>query len=105
MKIVKTYVGSEDGQVLKLDTIEHDKKLWLVSHWLDTPDGKWTMPGRIIRLDLLDHSPFGDAGYVLNGSIPKSLLAVGSPREPVRGFEVIELPDIRIPRGGTRTGN
>jgi len=97
-KILKTFVilGSE---IHITDTIEHEGKLWLVPIWLDTPDGKWTMPARIIRLDTLAHQKMsGQADFVLSGPMPKELFADQTPKTPIPGFEYHELPAIRFPR-------
>jgi hypothetical protein len=78
MQIFKTFVTTGGG-IHKADTIRHDGKLWLVPNWLDTPDGKWTMPTRIIRMDTLPHAPFGVDQFVLNDPLPKSL-SMSAPR-------------------------
>jgi hypothetical protein len=98
MAVLRTYVIF--GSAVHLaDTIEHEGKLWLVPHWLDTPDGKWTMPARIIRLDTLRHAKFyGPADFVVHDPMPTELFDVRTPKQPIEGFEFHELPEIRIPR-------
>jgi hypothetical protein len=102
MKILKAMVGSADsGELFQVDVIEHDRKLWLVPHWLDVPAQGVSKPARIIRMDILPHqknppnSPYGD--YVLNVPIPKALLNPQTPKRTIAGFEVQELPEITLP--------
>jgi hypothetical protein len=85
----------------KADAIEHEGKLWLVPNWLDTPDGKWTMPTRIVRFDNLPHSDLrgrSQIDFVLDGPMPKELFDARTPQPPVAGIEYHELPNIRIAR-------
>jgi hypothetical protein len=95
-KIFKTMVGFDDGAIDRVDTIKHDKKLWLVPFWLDQPALKLTRPARLIRLDSLSH--FDSSGptwdFVLNGSMPRALFETRPLKQEVSGFEVVELPDI-----------
>lgn len=102
MKILKAMVGSSDsGKLFKVDVIEHDKKLWLVPQWYDVPAQGVSKPARIIRMDTLPHqknapnSPYGD--YILNAPIPTALLNLPTPRPPIPGFEVQEMPEISFP--------
>jgi hypothetical protein len=99
MQVFKAFVAS-GNTVYKIDAIEHQGKLWLVSHWLDSPDKQQTTPGRIIRFDDqcyqdVRENPFRQADFALNDPIPKELLAVESPERPVLGFEYIEMPALR----------
>ena len=102
MKILKALVGSADsGLIFQIDVIEHDQKLWLVPQWLDSPAEGVSRPARIIRMDILRHqknapnSPYGD--YILNVPIPTVLLKLATPKQPVYGFEVQEMPEISFP--------
>ena len=102
MKILKTLVGSDDGQIRTCDTIEHEGGLWLVPHWSVAPSQGWKMPTRIIRMDTLPHQKMPDSwaqDYVLNGPIPKAVLFCETPPEEAHGFVVIDRPDIRLPGG------
>jgi hypothetical protein len=106
MQVFKTYV-TYGGAIHLTDTIEHDGKLWLVPHWLDTIDGRWTSPARIIRIDLLRHSRFGASEYLLNDPLPKELFDERSPKEPIAGYEVVELPEIQFatPKKSNKPGH
>ncbi|MGK9053402.1 hypothetical protein [Neorhizobium petrolearium] len=83
--------------VYDMDTIEFEGQLWLVPAWVDSQDGKWTRPVRIINLSKLPHHRFGD-GYFLKSPLPASLHAetMEAP-QPIPGYEVIELPEIVLP--------
>jgi hypothetical protein len=53
--IKKTLVWTEDGNIEPMDTIENDKKLWLVPFWSDLPAQELTRPRRLIRIDSLSY--------------------------------------------------
>jgi hypothetical protein len=102
MKILKAMVGSADtGTIYKVDVIEHDNGLWLVPQWYDVPSEGVSKPARIIRMDTLpyqkmdDPDRFGD--FILNVPIPDAVLNLPTPKEPVAGFEVHEMPEINFP--------
>jgi hypothetical protein len=100
-KIFTAMVGNDtDGKVYKCDAIEYGGKLWLVPHWLEVIGPNLSKPARMIRFDNRPHqalrgSKFGD--YLLNGPVPKVLLERTTPKQPVGGFEYVELPDVEIP--------
>jgi hypothetical protein len=54
------------------------------------------MPARLIHPIEQAFQPFGSEDYVLSFPVPKELFAEKTPREPIKGFEVLELPDIAI---------
>ena len=94
------------GNLMRCDAIAYDAKLWLVPNWLDTQDGIWTMPTRIIRFDNLDYSDargtsLGD--YVVSNSMPKELFGARTPTPPIDGYEYLELPNIRIARSDRKS--
>lgn len=103
MKVYTTKVLLDDG-ISHFDTIEYEGGRWLVPGWIDSQSEGWSMPERIIRVDLL---PGGKAGassaadFLLHDPIPRSLLNGQIPKELEGRVSVIELPDIRIyiPRG------
>jgi hypothetical protein len=104
MKILKALVtGVEDGGISKCDAIEFDGKLWLVPRWLDFPAQGLTKPARLVRFDTLLHqetpsSPSPqEADYVLNQPIPGELLEIRTPKQPILGFEFLELPEVSFP--------
>lgn len=102
MKILKAMVGSADsGEIFQIDVIEHDNKLWLVPQWYDVPAQGVSKPARIIRMDTLRHQKIAPGGlhgdYILNVPIPTALLNLPTPKQPVPGFEVQEMPEIIFP--------
>jgi hypothetical protein len=92
----KTYV-TFDGAIHKVDTIRWKDSFWLVPNWLDTPDGKHAMPTRIIRLDTIRHAPMGN-DFVVQSPMPKELFGDRTPKEPIAGYEYLELPNIAVLR-------
>lgn len=90
---VKVASGST---IFNCDCIEHEGKLWLVPNWLDAPAEGVSMPSRLVRPLTQEFLPFGKE-YVLSSPIPKELLDVKTPKLPIEGYEVRELPNIRIP--------
>jgi hypothetical protein len=95
MRIKKTIVMREDdGALLPGDTIEYERKLWLVTAWLAGPTEKTERPERIICLDGLPMQPAGPkypaADFVLSTPLPKAFLEGHAVMQGV----VIERPDI-----------
>lgn len=86
----------------KIDTIEHEGRLWLVPIWIDLPQGQGTMPLRLIPLDRLPHqkSNAGEWDFVVSKPIPKELLYEAVPSQIAEQYGVVEHPNIRIPVGG-----
>jgi hypothetical protein len=102
MKILKALViGVADGGISKCDAIEFDGKLWLVPRWLDFPAQGLTKPARLVRFDTLLHqatsNSLQEADYVLNQPIPGELFEIRTPKEPILGFEFLELPEVSFP--------
>lgn len=94
-QIFKTMVPTDSGTIEKVDTIEHENKMWLVPNWLDQPGLKLTRPNRLILLDSLPHEKAQIAGcqYVLNTPLPKELFEMSPLTEKAKGFVVVDLPD------------
>jgi hypothetical protein len=83
----------------RCDGIEHEGRDWLVPFWLDTTDGEWSTPERIIPLDhlpLVQKSDFAWARYVVGAAIPKALMS--GPISPLLAdrYGVILRPPVRI---------
>jgi hypothetical protein len=66
------------GDVLMMDTIRHDGKLWLVPEWLDRIDEGWRTPTRIVCMHGLQYQEITDdnegADFLLNHEMPKAVL-------------------------------
>src|SRR5581483_11902391 len=91
--IKKTLVWIDDGRIEPVDTIEHDKKLWLVPVWLDMPALRRKRPQRAIRLDSLPYEKGSDhpkADFVLNETLPKSLFDPSPWDKQETRFEVMD---------------
>lgn len=96
-----TLVGSDDGNIWKIDTIEHEGALWLVPRWVEVINPTGQEPARAIRLTGLDFeaSPTPDADYFLKTPIPKDILHGTGQPSAVDGFVVVDrAPDNRIAR-------
>jgi hypothetical protein len=74
-------------------------KLWIAPTWLDTPDGKWTTPARIICVDAFpreaDDGQFHD--WILNYPISTALFDDPIPLELQAEYEILERPVIWFP--------
>lgn len=101
MKVFKTGIPSDGGMIHKCDTIEHEGKLWLVPEWLDVPAQGVRKPRRMIRMDLLAHqkmkNPAYKLDYILNDYMPIAVLEGTAPPEQASQYEIVELPEIKIP--------
>jgi len=88
-----------DGGAYPFDTIEYDGGRWIVPEWLESPDEGWSMPERIIRVDLLPGRKAGAGSgvdFYISDPIPKTLLNGQIPPELEGRVVVIEHPNIRI---------
>jgi len=103
-KIYQALVGNDvDGVLYAVDVIRHDRKLWLVTGWLELPSLGVSRPIRIIRFDNRQHQRMpaalkqGMPEYILNGPVPKALL--DGPARPQQAFsyEDVDAPEIDIP--------
>lgn len=90
--IMKAIVAS-GSNILKLDAIEFDNKLWLVPEWYVNAKEGLTSPVRIIRFDNLEYQKLEghpDCQFSLKRPIPESVLD----GKTTSGYEVHESPDI-----------
>lgn len=100
-EIVKTLVQYDDapGVLEVMDTITFQGELWLVTEWLSDLAKGFEAPRRIICLSRLPHIPAHQVDgvqFVLLGSL--SRIAVSGPARLANaaGFEVIDMPAIRV---------
>src|SRR6266545_1129458 len=104
INIFKTgmYFSDVNAKIYRVDTIEHEGKLYIVPEWLDNPLAGWRTPARLICLDGLPYraTPGAPVDYLLNVGIPKSLFYGESPPQPGELFVVIDAPDIKFPAIG-----
>lgn len=83
------------------DGIEYEGRDWLVPLWLDTPDGEWTSPERIVPLDQLPQTQkgnFAGASYVVGAPIPRAVMHGSVSHELADRYGVILSPPIRLKR-------
>ena len=105
MKILRTMIGAgdESGQILIMDTIVYEDKLWLVPEWLSPPDGGWQTPERIVCIHGLQYQDMSEsqmpADYLLTYPVPKSVLDGETDTVEGRKYVVVERPDIRFQIG------
>jgi hypothetical protein len=100
-----TFVTTDGGAQLLVDTVEHDGGLWLVPGWLASPYPGMQRPARIIRMDLLAHSDLGDISgtgvqsYRLHDPVPRAVLE-GRPDalQSSQRFDVQEAPSLDVRR-------
>jgi hypothetical protein len=102
--IEKTLVAlAGTNQIVSVDTIRHEGKLWLVPCWLEATAEGWSMPERIVCIDGLaggDLAPeFHPNRRMLNDPIPKSVLDGETDTAEGRTYAVVEQPNIRIQVG------
>lgn len=98
MNVKTTLVGSDDGSIYSIDTIEHKGALWLVPRWVEVTDPAGQEPARAIRLTGLDFevSSVPNADYFLRNPIPKAILHGTALPSPEDGLVVVDrAPDSR----------
>lgn len=74
-------------------------KLWIAPDWLDTPDGKWTTPKRIICVDAFPRQQSFDGllDWIVHYPISTALFADPIPLELQAEYEILERPEIWLP--------
>lgn len=93
MKELFTVLVPSDGEILTVDGLEHDGKLWLVSQWRDYPEHQASKPARMIRFDNRPHSKNEGTTlhkYRLDQYVPKAVLS----GESNEGFDTLSEAQI-----------
>ncbi len=93
MRIFKTLVQMTDGDILAIDTIEHEGKLWLVPEWRVGPAAGFERPAKLIGLDGLPIQPVSPERRTLGDQellcrLSRETLA----GETTQGLEIREEP-------------
>lgn len=91
MKLITTAVMT-GNRIETVDTVEYAGWLWLVPLWADSPDGKLTMPMRLVCLSLLPHEKTDGSqhDYVLKTPIPKEIFDYDAPLPAGKGLLVVD---------------
>jgi hypothetical protein len=89
------------ASIFLFDGIEYEGKVWLVPEWLDSPDGQWCKPKRIICVTNLRHQDLRDrkvrsADLSVIEPMPKEILDGKIAELPNSKYIVVELPSFRI---------
>ena len=86
------------NKIQTVDTIEYAGTLWLVTHWVDNPDGSVTMPARLVCLSLLPHQKTNGSqhDYVLNKPLPKEIFDLDVPPPAETGLVVVDTMKIQM---------
>jgi len=82
--IVAVPCGSE---ILTVDGISYEGKLWLVPQWFDYPQEQASKPALMVRFDNLPHfeNPASCHDYAVNQQVPKVVLD----GQTTEGFETL----------------
>jgi hypothetical protein len=114
VKISSVKCGNQiiDSEVLKclivvdtslaiIDVIQYRKKFWLVPEWIDSSDGQWCTPRRIIwaeKLRRYDLRAIGteEADFTLDETLSEDLLNGTSISGKTSKYQIINVPGCRI---------
>lgn len=103
MQVFKTLVALEGtNRIVKVDTIRHDGRLWLVPEWIEVPSEGWSRPRRIVLLaeEAVEPTTTGGATFLLKTPMPKAVLDGLSRSGSAGEYVVVEEPEIRLLAGG-----
>jgi hypothetical protein len=90
-----------DRSLVMIDVIQYQKKFWLVPEWLDSADGQWCTPRRIICADRLRHydpRAIGTeaADFALDETLTEDLLNGTSISGKTSKYQIINAPGCRV---------
>jgi hypothetical protein len=91
------FLDNDEGEIFKMDVIEHEGKHWLVPEWLESIATGQRTPARIILVDNLPHQNCigsGPSDFVVNIALPTSLVRGGDRSKVGPPFVVQDLPGI-----------
>jgi hypothetical protein len=93
------------NKVRTVDAIEYAGTLWLVTHWVDSPDESMTMPARLVCLSLLPYQKTEGSlhDYVLNKPLPKEIFDLDAP--PPEGIGLVVLDTMKVQMSRNRRAN
>jgi hypothetical protein len=99
-KIFRVFV-SDGNSIFTISAIEHEGKLWLVPHWLESKELGLIMPARIISLENLQvqdlrNMPNLPTDFSVGKPIPKAVFDGRVEQPEAAGYVVVERPPIRF---------
>jgi hypothetical protein len=88
-----------DTSLIIIDVIQYQNKLWLVPEWLDSPDGQWCTPRRMIYAGKLRQCRLRVVGteatdFALDQTLTEHVLN-GNTRNAAQ-YQVVDLPALRV---------
>ena len=89
-----------DGNIIDMDTVEYEGRLWLVPDWIEYPGQGVMKPTRMIALAQLGYSEmpnFGRVKWAITHSPPKELFEGPVLSPIVSSYEVLILPEVQFP--------
>jgi hypothetical protein len=90
-----------DTSLVMIDVIEYRNKLWLVPEWLDSSDGRWCTPQRMIYVGNLRQCHLRVVGieatdFALDQTLTKDVLNGSRSTRNAAQYQVIDLPALRV---------
>lgn len=90
-----------DTSLVMIDVIEYRNKLWLVPEWLDSSDGRWCTPQRMIYVGNLRQCQLRIVGieatdFALDQTLTVDVLNGTRSTQNAAQYQVIELPALRV---------
>jgi hypothetical protein len=115
-RLYKAIVGFENGSFAACNAVEYQGAIWLVPKWLPSHDESVSTPERMIRLDQFRYQRFepargpgqfagceyeiacrlGGADFLLNDTVPRSLLHEDLTDRLRALYVVLERPDAKF---------
>jgi hypothetical protein len=88
-----------DTSLVIIDVIQYRNKFWLVPEWLDSPDGLWCRPRRMIYAGKLRHYNLRAMGaeaadFALDKTLSEDVLNGRSSK--ASEHQIIDLPALRV---------
>jgi hypothetical protein len=90
-----------DTSLVMIDVIEYRNKLWLVPEWLDSSDGRWCTPQRMIYVGNLRQCHLRVVGieatnFALDQTLTEDVLNGTRSTRNAAQYQVVDLPALRV---------